>query len=388
MRSRSSTPACTASRTNARWITASARVSRNKKKSWRQDSSCPRSMRSKRSGRSVAGGATSTPITLKPPSCGSSLLPRLPEIPVTTTVCFSSPILFGTGWRSLHRRLRARIVLRARFRRRCVGKVFLVQLRRGRLLNLLQRILHALRSHRGRDFSLHFVQGQSVFFSCFVHQVSVGTADQLRGLSGLQVENCRLIRWKAGAPYFAQLGGRLAFHFRRGNGLVLQFFEVFSRRSPRSQRVRQFFHGVFRFLLLFLGRVVRRLVPAFHHLLAARYEDSLQVDLLKLLAMAVVISLNLFVGDVAGLILQALAELLGEHSDARHPHQFLKLRSLVQTHLVRLVHHHQRHAVLGRQLLARGWGNGRRHRIHQLLKLGARHYRLAIRCFGGRRLVA
>src|SRR6476646_12053854 len=150
-------------------------------------------MRSKRSGKSVAGGATSTPITLKPPSSGSSLLPRLPEIPVTTTVGFSSPILFGTGWRSLHRRLRARIVLRARFRRRCVGKVFLVQLRRGRLLNLLQRILHALRAHGGRDFSLHFVQGKGVFFSRFVHQVSVGTADQLRGLPGLQVENSGLV---------------------------------------------------------------------------------------------------------------------------------------------------------------------------------------------------
>ena len=65
------------------------------KKSWRQDSSSPRSMRSKRSGRSVLGGAKSTPITSNSASCGSRRVPRLPEIPVTTTVGFGSPIYLG-----------------------------------------------------------------------------------------------------------------------------------------------------------------------------------------------------------------------------------------------------------------------------------------------------
>src|ERR1700730_13900212 len=49
-------------------------------------------MRSKRSGKSVRGGLTSTPITEKSASRGNNLAPRFPAMPVTTTIGFKLAI--------------------------------------------------------------------------------------------------------------------------------------------------------------------------------------------------------------------------------------------------------------------------------------------------------
>src|SRR6266849_2377003 len=95
-------------------------------------------MRSKRRGRSVEGGARSTPITSNSASCGSRRVPRFPETPVITTVGFGSPILFGTGCVRLCRR--RRLPFRRGFR-----EIFLVQFGRGGLLDGLHRILDTLR---------------------------------------------------------------------------------------------------------------------------------------------------------------------------------------------------------------------------------------------------
>src|ERR1700757_3057081 len=86
IRSTSRTPVRTGSITNARWTTACGRVSRIRLYNVRQDSSSPRSRRTKRKGKSVLGGARSTPLTERPPSWGSKRRPRFPEIPVTRTV--------------------------------------------------------------------------------------------------------------------------------------------------------------------------------------------------------------------------------------------------------------------------------------------------------------
>src|ERR1700732_2977527 len=49
-------------------------------------------MRSQRSGKSVRGGLTSTPITEKSASRGNNLAPRFPAMPVTTTIGFELAI--------------------------------------------------------------------------------------------------------------------------------------------------------------------------------------------------------------------------------------------------------------------------------------------------------
>src|ERR1700687_3741372 len=49
-------------------------------------------MRSKRSGKSVRGGLTATPMTEKSASRGNNLAPRFPAMPVTTTIGFELAI--------------------------------------------------------------------------------------------------------------------------------------------------------------------------------------------------------------------------------------------------------------------------------------------------------
>ena len=98
-------------------MTASARVSRNKKKSWRQDSSSPRSMRSNCSGRSVTGGVTSSANHVEPAQLRQQAGSQIAGNPRDHYSWFCVAHLFGTGLRSLHRRFRALIVLHARFRR-------------------------------------------------------------------------------------------------------------------------------------------------------------------------------------------------------------------------------------------------------------------------------
>src|SRR5258707_10236052 len=49
-------------------------------------------MRSQRSGKSVRGGLTSTPMTEKSASRGNNLAPRFPAMPVTTTIGFELAI--------------------------------------------------------------------------------------------------------------------------------------------------------------------------------------------------------------------------------------------------------------------------------------------------------
>ncbi len=96
MRSTSSTPVRTGSSTNARWTTADGlRIPQQNRKAGGRilllPGPCARSAAADRSRRRVM----STPITSNSASCGSRRVPRLPEIPVTTTVGFGSPIYLG-----------------------------------------------------------------------------------------------------------------------------------------------------------------------------------------------------------------------------------------------------------------------------------------------------
>ena len=111
-------------------------------------------------------------------------------------------------------------------------------------------------------------------------------------------------------------------------------------------------------------------------------EDSLQFDFLKRRFIVVVVGLDILVGNVGGVILQFLVKLLGEHSNAGDAHEFLELRSLIQTHLVRLMDHNQGQshiespAVFGRE------EQGRRHCLYQPLELGAGYHGLAVGWLG------
>src|SRR5579864_6032916 len=70
----------------ARWITDIAPVARSSSIMARHEASRPRSICSKRASEELDGGRISTPTTSKSESKGSSLVPRLPETPVTRTV--------------------------------------------------------------------------------------------------------------------------------------------------------------------------------------------------------------------------------------------------------------------------------------------------------------
>ena len=88
MRCRSRTPARTWSRTKARCTTATGWTSFSRGINCRQDSSFPRSMRTKRMERWVLGGLMSMPRTEKSPICDNRRVPKLPDTPVTKTTGF------------------------------------------------------------------------------------------------------------------------------------------------------------------------------------------------------------------------------------------------------------------------------------------------------------
>src|SRR5207302_9633143 len=63
---------------------------------WRQDSSLPKSMRTKRMERSLLGGLTSMPTTEKSSICDNRRVPKFPDTPVTTTTGFPLSIGFNS----------------------------------------------------------------------------------------------------------------------------------------------------------------------------------------------------------------------------------------------------------------------------------------------------
>src|SRR5450755_3885256 len=152
MRSKASTPACCGSSTNARCTTERAPVCRSTWVSSRHEDSCPRFIAWNSTGWEVSGGCTSTPTTRNSDNIGSSLVPRFPEIPVTTTVAVGCVIEL-LGWiTGLWRPTRTWAASRGRSSRsRRRSEVLVVQHRRCGFPNRIQLFLQLLLLQRLHD---------------------------------------------------------------------------------------------------------------------------------------------------------------------------------------------------------------------------------------------
>src|SRR5207248_4089655 len=141
-------------------------------------------------------------------------------------------------------------------------------------------------------------------------------------------------------------------------------------------------HCLVSFILAFLGLFVTQFFFGRLQLLAVRNKKPLQISFLIRRVILFVVILNLTVGNLRGLLLQVLPELLRQHLQPPDLHQLFVVWSFIQTHLARFMRHDEQVGVFGGHLPAGIGGDLRRNRVQQSLELRARDHGFAICRFG------
>src|SRR5664279_1633597 len=231
MRSTSRTPARCGSTTNARCTTERAPVCRSSCVSSRHDDSCPRFIAWNSIACEGSGGCRSTPTTRNSDNIVRSLVPRLPETPVTSTVAVGCVIALLGRIARLRRTTRTRTASRGRKGcSRWRPKIRVVQHWRGGFSNCFQLVLQLLLLQSLNDRVLHIAQrdlpGGHDLVEIGRSRVSIG----LRNLACLQLKYAFLIhRQTTRAPgSHIDLGRRCCRDAGRLEGRLLELDRVFA----------------------------------------------------------------------------------------------------------------------------------------------------------------